>query len=150
MLKMLGSETGRPAVTIRRDKDPVTEWDRNGELIGGALPCLFMRGGKELPNDKLGPLANSVGFRSILQKAKQEPGSPQAKRANGYLLWVIPLIGGCAPFSPFERATTRPKLSAMRARYGVPQHWSTVAEHHSLKLHHIALLRRSGGWNQTQ
>ncbi|KAF1783782.1 hypothetical protein GQ600_12565 [Phytophthora cactorum] len=40
---------GKVAVAIRRDKDPVTEWDWNSELIAGAFPCLFTRGGKALP-----------------------------------------------------------------------------------------------------
>ncbi|KAF1790180.1 hypothetical protein GQ600_19319 [Phytophthora cactorum] len=50
MSNMIGSEKERSAVAIRRDKDPVTEWDWNSELIAGAFPCLFTRGGKALPN----------------------------------------------------------------------------------------------------
>ncbi|KAG6947221.1 hypothetical protein JG687_00016249, partial [Phytophthora cactorum] len=49
MSNMIGSEKERLAVAIRRDKDPVTEWDWNSELIAGAFPCLFTRGGKALP-----------------------------------------------------------------------------------------------------
>lgn len=51
--------------------------------------------------------------------------------------------------SPFERAATRPKLGAMRYRYGVGQHWVRIAplEHDDLLLHRIAQLRKLKGFN---
>ncbi|KAF1790178.1 hypothetical protein GQ600_19317 [Phytophthora cactorum] len=79
--------------------------------------------------EKLGRQANSEKI-TVLLKAKQEPDSPQAKR----------------------RATTWPKLSAMRAHYGVPQHWVTVAppEQHSLEYIVSRYCDKKNSWNQTQ
>lgn len=53
------------------------------------------------------------------------------------------------PFSPFERAATRPKLAAMRYRCGIAQYWVTIAppEHDDLLLHRIAQLRHLHCWN---
>lgn len=86
----------------------------------------------------------------MLLNAKVNPKSAHAKRMNAYLLRLLSLIGGCVPFSPFERAITGPEIGAMRARFGTPQHWVTVAppEHRDLELHRIAALRELNAWNQ--
>ncbi|KAG6944433.1 hypothetical protein JG688_00017072 [Phytophthora aleatoria] len=138
-------------VEVRREEDTITEWDQNGDMIAAAFPSLFMRGGKSLPQQKLGRLANSDDFRSVLLKAKADPDSLKAKRVNGYLLRILSLIGGSIHFSPFERSATRPTLRGLRARYGDAQHWVTVAppEHHSLELHRIAMLQHNKCWNQS-
>ncbi|OWZ12366.1 hypothetical protein PHMEG_00014489 [Phytophthora megakarya] len=99
---------------------------------------------------RLGNLASTDEFHQMLVDARGNPEAARSKRLNAYLLRILSLIGGCVPFSPFERATTRPKIGAMRSRYGVAQHWVTVAppEHHDLELHRIAQLRMIGAWNQ--
>ena len=55
------------------------------------------------------------------------------------------------PFSPFERASTRPKLGAMRYRYDIAQHFVTVAppEHDDLLLLRITQIREAKSWNNT-
>ncbi|OWZ23122.1 LOW QUALITY PROTEIN: hypothetical protein PHMEG_0002044 [Phytophthora megakarya] len=191
-------------IPIQRGADPFAEWSENGEMIAGAFPCLFIRGGKMLPHgtwpptfirhlmlyydgrfekntmlvatlfnqlqrhtvvqqaarigtskaavlEKLGNLANSKQFKLALINAKLDPSSSQAKRLNGYLLRILSLMGTSVPFSPFERAATRPKLAAVRARFGIAQHWVTVAppEHHNLELHRIAMIRQRRSWNQS-
>ena len=37
------------------------------------------------------------------------------------------MVGSAIPYSPFERAATRPKLNAMRYRYGVGSNFLTGA-----------------------
>ncbi|ETL25245.1 hypothetical protein L916_20880 [Phytophthora nicotianae] len=98
---------------------------------------------------KLGDLANSLEFKQSLVAAKNDPDSPAAKRLNAGLLRILSIVGGTVPFSPFERAATRPKLSAMRIRFGLPQFWVTVAppEQDVMTLLRIALLRKLKGWN---
>ncbi|KAF1789963.1 hypothetical protein GQ600_21604 [Phytophthora cactorum] len=48
--------------------------------------------------EKLGRLANSDDFRSVLLKAKADPDSLKVKRVNGYLLRILSLIGGSIHF----------------------------------------------------
>ncbi|KAG1711916.1 hypothetical protein DVH05_009157 [Phytophthora capsici] len=96
-----------------------------------------------------GKLINTVDFKRALESATRAPDSHAAVRLNAQLLRLLSLVGGNVPFSPFERASTRPKLAAMRYRYGVAQFWATIAppEHDDLLLHRIARLRKEGGWN---
>ncbi|ETO80187.1 hypothetical protein F444_05230 [Phytophthora nicotianae P1976] len=70
---------------------------------------------------KPGQLASGVNFKKSLLAAKNHPDSPAAKRLNASLLRILSVIGGTIPFSPFERAETRPKLAAMRFRFGLSQ-----------------------------
>ncbi|ETM97461.1 hypothetical protein F441_13753 [Phytophthora nicotianae CJ01A1] len=70
---------------------------------------------------KPGQLASGVNFKKSLLAAKNHPDSPAAKRLNASLLRILSVIGGTIPFSPFERAETRPKLAAMSFRFGLPQ-----------------------------
>ena len=37
------------------------------------------------------------------------------------------MVGSTIPYSPFERAVTRPKLNAMQYRYGVGSNFNTGA-----------------------
>ncbi|KAF1790184.1 hypothetical protein GQ600_2620 [Phytophthora cactorum] len=53
----------------------------------------------------LGELANSQEFREVLLTARNNPDSAQTKRVNAHFLRLLSLVGGCVPFSPFERAT---------------------------------------------
>ncbi|ETP49144.1 hypothetical protein F442_05243, partial [Phytophthora nicotianae P10297] len=85
---------------------------------------------------KLGQLASGVNFKKSLLAAKYHPDSPAAKRLNASLLRILPVVGGTIPFSPFERAGTRPKLAAMRFRFGLPQFWITVAPPEQDDLHY--------------
>ncbi|KAG1703379.1 hypothetical protein DVH05_007327 [Phytophthora capsici] len=99
--------------------------------------------------EKFGKLINTTRFKEALAFAKANPDSKEASRLNSGLLRFLALVGGSVPFSPFERAATRPKLGAMRYRYGPALHWVTVAppEHDDLLLHRIAQLRVQGLWN---
>ncbi|ETK74515.1 hypothetical protein L915_18714 [Phytophthora nicotianae] len=101
---------------------------------------------------KLGQLASGVEFRKSLLAAKNNPDSPAAKLLNASLLRILSVIGGTIPFSPFERAETRPKLAAMRFRFGLPQFWVTVAppEQDDITLHRIMLLRQLNAWNDEE
>jgi len=47
---------------------------------------------------KLGRLANSEQFRSVLERAQQNPESAEARRVNAYLLRLLSLVGGSVPF----------------------------------------------------
>lgn len=49
MAKLLANKADATSIAVRRDIDPVTGWDQNGEMIAAAFPRLFMRGGKRLP-----------------------------------------------------------------------------------------------------
>lgn len=99
---------------------------------------------------KLGALANCNDFRERLRQAKIAPETRQAKQLNASLQRLLSLVGGCVPFSIFERIGTRPKLAGLRYRYGVPMHWVTIAppEHDDLELHRIAMLRKTNDWNK--
>jgi len=101
--------------------------------------------------EKLGKLANSKDFQEKLTKAKLNPHSTETKKLNASLNRLISLVGGCVPFSPFERSATRPKFFAMRCRYGIPLHWMTIAppEHDDLELQRIAMIRSMKRWNDT-
>ncbi|KAG7387911.1 hypothetical protein PHYPSEUDO_013562 [Phytophthora pseudosyringae] len=96
-----------------------------------------------------GKLASSAQFKKALEDAKERPDSPRAIKLNAILLRLLSLVGGTVPFSPFERAASRPKLSAMRYRYGADQHWVTITppEHDDLLLHWVAQLRELGAFN---
>ncbi|KAG6973078.1 hypothetical protein JG687_00001091 [Phytophthora cactorum] len=63
----------------------------------------------------LGELANSQEFREVLHTARYNPESAQTKRVNAHLLRLLSLVGGCVPFSLFERATTRPKILGFKS-----------------------------------
>ena len=67
----------------------------------------------------LGILANSEAFRKQLVWARDHPNSEGAKSYNAKLSCILSMVGSAIPYSPFERAATRPKLNAMRYRYGV-------------------------------
>ena len=67
----------------------------------------------------LGNLANSEAFRKQLVWARDHPNSKAAKSLNAKLSHILSMVGSAIPYSPFERAATRPKLNAMRYRYGV-------------------------------
>ena len=98
---------------------------------------------------KLGKLANEAAFRTQLQWARDNPGTVKAKRLNAHLLRLLSLVGGTVPFSPFERASARPKLRAMRYRYDIAQHFITVAppEHDDLSLLRVSQIRKTKCWN---
>ena len=98
---------------------------------------------------RLGEVANSVEFRKNLAAARAQPELPQSKKLNASLQKLLSIVGSSVPFSPFERISTRPKILALRYRYGVPLHWLTIAppEHDDLQLHRIAKLRETKIWN---
>jgi hypothetical protein len=101
---------------------------------------------------KLASLASSSEFKESLAAARNDPESPAAKRLNAGLLRVLSVVGGTVPFSPFERAATRPKLAVTRLRFGLPHFWVTVAppEQDDLTLHRIVLLRKLHMWNDAE
>ncbi len=76
--------------------------------------------GKNLATLKsLGVLANLVEFQRQLIWARDHPHSQEAKSLNANVSRILSKVGSTIPFSPFERAVTRPKLNAMQYCYGV-------------------------------
>ncbi len=75
----------------------------------------------------LGVLANSEGFQTQLIWARDHSHSQEAKSLNAKVSQILSMVGSTTPYSPFERAVTRPKLNAMRYRYGVGSNFITGA-----------------------
>ncbi len=67
----------------------------------------------------LGVLANLEEFRRQLICARDHPHSQEAKSLNKKVSQILLMVGSTIPYSPFERAVTRPKLNAMQYPYGV-------------------------------
>ncbi len=67
----------------------------------------------------LGVLANSEEFQKQLIWARDHPHSQEAKSLNAKVSRILSMVGSTIPYSPFERAVTRPKLNAMQYCYGV-------------------------------
>ena len=99
--------------------------------------------------EALGALANSNVFRQRLVWARDHPNSDEAKRMNAKVCRIMSMVGSSVPFSPFERASTRPKLSAMRLRYGIGSYFLTGAppEFEDLTVLRLASLRQEQTWN---
>jgi hypothetical protein len=95
--------------------------------------------GKNLATLKsLGVLANSKEFWGQLIWARDHPHSQEAKSLNAKVSWILSMVGSTIPYSPFERAVTRPKLNAMRYCYGVGSNFITGA---SPELENLLTLR---------
>jgi hypothetical protein len=73
----------------------------------------------------LGVLANSEEFRRQLIWARDHPHSQEAKSLNAKVSQILSMVGSIIPYSPFERAVTRPKLNAMQYCYGVGSNFIT-------------------------
>jgi hypothetical protein len=58
---------------------------------------------------------------------KGSSNSKGAKSLNAKLSCILSMVGSAIPYSPFERAATRPKLNAMRYCYGVGSNFLTGA-----------------------
>ncbi len=65
-----------------------------------------------------GVLANSEEFQRQLIWARDHPHSQEAKSLNAKVSQILSMVGSTIPYSPSERAVTRPKLNAMRCCYG--------------------------------
>jgi hypothetical protein len=50
---------------------------------------------------------------------RDHPHSKEAKSLDAKVCRILSMVGSGIPYSPFERAATRPKLNAMRFCYGV-------------------------------
>ncbi len=84
--------------------------------------------GKNLATLKsLGALANSEEFQRQLIWARDHPHSQEAKSLNAKVSQILSMVGSTIPYSPFERAATRPKLNAMQYPYGVGSNFITGA-----------------------
>ncbi len=84
--------------------------------------------GKNLATLKsLGMLANSEEFRRQLIWERDHPHSQEAKSLNAKVSRILSMVGSTIPYSPFERAVTRPKLNAMQYCYGVGSNFITGA-----------------------
>ncbi len=70
-------------------------------------------------------LANSDEFRRQLMWARDHPHSQEAKSLNAKVSRILSMVRSNIPYSPFERAVTRPKLNAMRYHYGVGSNFIT-------------------------
>ncbi len=82
--------------------------------------------GKNLATLKsLGVLANSEEFQRQLIWARDHPHSQEAKSLNAKVSRILSMVGSTIPYSPFERAVTRPKLNAIRYCYGVGSNFIT-------------------------
>jgi hypothetical protein len=75
----------------------------------------------------LGDLVNSEAFCRQLIWARDHPHSKEAKSLNTKVCRILSMVGSGIPYSPFERATTRPKLNAMQFHYGVGSNFITGA-----------------------
>jgi hypothetical protein len=75
----------------------------------------------------LGVLANSEKFQGQLIWARDHPHSQEAKSLNAKVFRILSMVGSTIPYSPFERAVTRPKLNAMQYYYGVGSTFITGA-----------------------
>ncbi len=56
----------------------------------------------------LGVLANSEEFQTQLIWARDHCHSQDAKSLNAKVSWILSMVGSTIPYSPFERAVTRP------------------------------------------
>jgi hypothetical protein len=84
--------------------------------------------GKNLATLKsLGVLANSEEFQRQLIWARDHPHSQEAKSLNAKVSQILSMGGSTIPYSPFERAVTRPILDAMQYWYGVGSNFITGA-----------------------
>jgi hypothetical protein len=82
--------------------------------------------GKNLATLKsLGALANSEEFQRQLIWARDHLHSQEANSLNAKVSQILSMVGSTIPYSPFERAVTRPKLNAMRYCYGVGSNFIT-------------------------
>ncbi len=70
-------------------------------------------------------LANSEEFQTQLIWARDHPHYQEAKSLNAKVSQILSMVGSTIPYSPFECAVTRPKLNAMRYRYGVGSNFMT-------------------------
>jgi hypothetical protein len=84
--------------------------------------------GKNLATLKsLGVIANSEDFQRQLIWARDHPNSQKAKSLNAKVSRILSMVGSTIPYSPFERAVTRPKLNAMQYGYVVGSNFITGA-----------------------
>ena len=92
----------------------------------------------------LGKLANSKDFRDKLIKARDDPDSDEAKRLNAKICRIFSMVGKTIPFSPFERASTRPMLAAMRLLYSTSTlfHTGSPPEFEDLMVLQLALMKQ--------
>ncbi len=72
-------------------------------------------------------LVNSKEFQRQLIWARDHPHSQEAKSLNVKVSQILSMVGSTIPYSPFERAFTRPKLNAIRYCYGVGSNLITGA-----------------------
>ncbi len=72
-------------------------------------------------------LAKSEEFQRQLIWARDHPHSQEAKSLNAKVAGILSMVGSTIPYSPFERAVTRPKLNAMQYCYGVGSNFITGA-----------------------
>jgi hypothetical protein len=96
--------------------------------------------------ENLGILAKSPSFRESLEWARDNPLSNEAKKLNAKICRIMSMVGSSVPFSPFERASIRPKLEAMRFRYGIASVFITGAppEFEDTTCLRVALIKK---WN---
>ena len=99
--------------------------------------------------ETLGELCNSKSFKASLEFARDNPLSKEAKRINAKVCKIVSMVGSTVPFSPFERASSRPKLAAMRYRYGISSHFLTGAppEFEDLMTLRLSLITK---WNDLE
>jgi hypothetical protein len=74
----------------------------------------------------LGNFANSEAFCKHLVWARDHSNSKEAISLNAKVSQIFSVVG-LTMYSPFERSATRPKLNAMRYRYGVGSNFLTGA-----------------------
>jgi len=72
-------------------------------------------------------LANSEAFCKQLVWARDHSNLKEAKTLNAKVSRIFSMVGSTISYSPFERSATRPKLNAMRYRYGVGSNFLTGA-----------------------
>ena len=75
----------------------------------------------------LGNLANSEACHKQLVWVRDHSNSKEAQSLNAKVSRIFSMVGSTIPYNPFERSATRPKLNAMRYRYGVGSNFLTGA-----------------------
>jgi len=75
----------------------------------------------------LGMLANSELFKRQLNHAKDHPQLKASKQLNAKICQIVSILGSPVPFSPFERAASRPKMVGLHYRYGSLAYFVTAS-----------------------
>ncbi|CAN0420001.1 unnamed protein product [Lampetra planeri] len=149
--KNAGDRVPPPITVVSRGEDPIVESDENDVLMSAVFASLFLLG-KGLSKGSL----NKKFLRHFFiyyDGRFEDPCSSlrpyEAKKLNAKVCRIMSMVGSTVPFSPFECEATRPKLAAMRLRYGIGSHFLTGSppEFEDLSVLRLAIMRDTHQWN---